>query len=939
MSGRVPSLFNRSDWRLLAVSLAVFVVYAFYALSYILLTPYPGVEITPFDAGWKINDTVQPGVEVEDVLVQIGDLSYEQYLEDWLSVPFRGYLPGEIVPNVVKDDGQELELEMPQPSLDDRLKRLVATLWFFPFWLAGTSVLLFLRPRDRRWQLLIAIMYLTAIWIVVGSIANWQVSGSRYIAIIVGWSMVPVFLHLHLTVPNPLIARRQRLIIPALYCIIFVLATAELLQLLPRSTSIMAISLAILCSFLLLIYRTFSKRTPISDRHSARLMLAGLGLAFGPALLLVILPLIAGISIPSVLALSIAFISLPILPISYTYAIYKRQLGALEFRANRLLSLYSFILIYPTLFVLVLLLGEQWITTSGTRTVYLLFVSIVFVLAIPPLVRRMQDAVNRLAYGTEHDPDDILRVFASQIPSTLNRNTMTVSLTKDILPSMLIRQSALVLDSDDGAVDLMYAERVPETTLPKSRAQLEALQAGAGEYRPPNNSQLDRLDWVRLTIALVTRDQTLGVWLFGRRDPDDFYPQNDIELLQTLANQMTPVIENVRLYEALQRHADNLAEQVAERTAELQAERDRTQAILDSAGEGIFFTDQAGIILYTNAEMALQSGYSTDELRGKSLDLWKTDEQTPEAYRHMWTAVYTGSGWSGELLLERQDGSYTDVSLAVAPINSPDGELTGFVGVQSDISKLKEVDRVKSNIISSVTHELKTPLTTIKTYLMLLRRGKPEKKENYMTVLDRETDRLATIIEDLLDLAKLETGKIPTRLEPVSITDAVDAVVTSCNARIQSNRMNVATGVSPDLPLALADRSQLELVLTNLVVNALNYTPSGGDINIDSGFVENGEGAEIWIRVSDNGPGIAAIDLPHLFDRFYRGETALDSGAPGTGLGLAICKEIVERHQGRIEAKSAQGSGAAFTVWLKAVTAAGLEEQVEAEAEVSSAAD
>ena len=337
--------------------------------------------------------------------------------------------------------------------------------------------------------------------------------------------------------------------------------------------------------------------------------------------------------------------------------------------------------------------------------------------------------------------------------------------------------------------------------------------------------------------------------------------------------------------------------------------------------------------------MALQSGYSTDELRGKSLDLWKTDEQTPEAYRHMWTAIYTGSGWSGELLLERQDGSYSDVSLAVAPINSPDGELTGFVGVQSDISKLKEVDRVKSNIISSVTHELKTPLTTIKTYLMLLRRGKPEKKENYMTVLDRETDRLANIIEDLLDLAKLETGKIPTRLEPVSIGETVDAVVTSCNARIQSNSMHVSTDVPSELPLVLADRGQLELVLMNLVVNALNYTPAGGDINIESGMEQNGDASEIWIRVSDNGPGITSIDLPHLFDRFYRGETALDSGAPGTGLGLAICKEIVERHQGRIEAESGQGSGAAFTVWLQVAVSTVPERQVEMKAEVSPTAD
>ncbi|MGD2078491.1 MAG: PAS domain-containing protein, partial [Chloroflexota bacterium] len=722
MSVRLPSQIDRSDWRLMAISLAVFLVYAFYTISYVLLTPYPGIEITSIGNGWLINDTIQENIEIDHVLVQIGDLTYEEYRDDWLKVPFMGYQPGDSVPNVITADGETIDLVMPQASADDRIKRLVATLWFFPFWLAGTAILLFLRPRDRRWQLLIATMYLTALWSVVGSIGNWQVGASRYLGLIVGWAMVPVFLHLHVTVPNPLKLWHRSLAIGALYLITAFVAMSELLQLVPSSVSVFAIGLAIICSFGLLVYRTVSPRIKVSDRHSARLMLAGLGLAFGPAVLLYIFPTVTDISVPTALALGIAFISLPILPISYTYAIYKRQLGALEFRTNRLLSIYSFILVYPTLFIIVLLIGEQWIGASGSRTVYLLFISIVFVLAIPPLMRRMQDTLNRLAYGTKHDPNDILRVFARHIPSAPNRKAVTVSLTKDILPAMLIRQSALVLLTADSALDPLYAERVPEDALPKSQAQLEDLRARAGVYHPPDYSRSDDLGWIRLAIPLVTREHTIGVWLFGRRDPDDFYPQNDIELLQTLANQMAPVIENMRLYEELQRHAESLAEQVAERTAELQAEKERTQAILDSAGEGIFFTDQAGIILYTNAEMALQTGYTADELRGKSLDLWQTEEQAPEGYREMWTAIYTGTGWSGELLLHRQDGSFCDVSLAIAPIVSQENELTGFVGVQSDISKLKEVDRVKSNIISSVSHELKTPLTTIRTYLMLLKR-------------------------------------------------------------------------------------------------------------------------------------------------------------------------------------------------------------------------
>lgn len=922
----------------MAISLAVFVVYAFYAVSFVFLTPYPGIEITSLGEGWLVNDSIQETLEVEEVLVQIADLSYDEYQDDWLKVPFLGFEPGDRVPNVVTTDGEIIELVMPQPGADDRLKRLVATLWFFPFWLAGTAILLFLRPRDRRWQLLIATMYLTALWSVVGSLANWQLGASRYSALIVGWAMVPVFLHLHITVPSPLRLRRRKLLIGALYATSIAMALAELLLLSPTTVSVFAIALAIICSFGLLIYRTVGRGIKVSDRHAARLMLAGLGLAFGPAVLLFIFPTITDITVPTALALGIAFISLPILPIFYTYAIYKRQLGALEFRTNRLLSLYSFILVYPTLFIIILLLGEQWITASGTRTVYLLFISIVFVLAIPPLMRRMQDVLNRLAYGTEYDPDSILRVFARQIPSAPNRKAVTASLTRDILPAMLVRQSALILLTEDGNVDLLYSERVPEGMLPVTPAQVQELQARAGTYHPPDHSRSDDQRWIRLAISLFAREQPIGVWLFGRRDPDDFYPQNDIELLQTLANQMAPVLENMRLYEELQKHAESLAEQVAERTAELQAEKDRSQAILDSAGEGIFFTDQAGIILYTNAEMALQTGYTADELRGKTLDLWRTEERAPEGYREMWTAIYTGSGWSGELLLQRQEGTLCDVSLAIAPIISQEGELTGFVGVQSDISKLKEVDRVKSNIISSVSHELKTPLTTIRTYLMLLKRGKPEKRDNYMNVLERETDRLTNIIEDLLDLAKLETG-ITSQLEPVSVSGTVDAVISTCKTQTNEKEISLATTVSPELPHAIIDRSQFEQVVTNLIVNAINYTQVGGQVGIDAGAEPADEQSFVWLRVSDNGPGISAIDLPHLFDRFYRGDSALESGAPGTGLGLAICKEIVERHHGRIEVKSELGSGAAFTVWLPSAASPKADIPATVDTQVSPAGD
>jgi PAS domain S-box-containing protein len=915
---QTQGLLDKTDRPILALSLAILLLYFFFTAIFIWFTPYPGFAFTATVDGWRVNDSTQLILEVDQVLVQIDDLTYQQYLENIGRVPFDGYEPGDMVPNVITSDGQTIELQMPEPRLDDMLRRLVATLWFFPFWLAGTAVLLFLRPRDLRWKLLIAFLYLIALWIVVGSIANWQVAYSLSISIILGWLLVPVVLHLHLVVPSPIGEKFVSRIAPILYLGAAIMAIVNINQAHSLfNLSIVALGAAIVISIVLLIIRSVQKNTSVSNRNSSRLMLVGIGLAFGPAILLVIIPQLFGIVLPNTFGLSVAFIALPVLPISYTYAIYKRQLGQLEFRANRLLGLYSFILIFPSLFIMLLLFGDQWIVTSGSRTFYILLISIIFVLATPPLLRRFQQGLNRLAYGTVHDPDDILRVFAKQIPTALTREALIRPLVKDIMPALLIRQSALCLYEGDG-LEVVYTQRVPKNEIPKTARHLDLLLKSPAVYLPPDDTKTGLVDWVRLSIPLITREETIGAWLFGRRDPDDFYPQNDIDLLQTLANQLAPVVENISLYEALQQHADSLAIEVANRTAELKSEKDRTQAVLDSAGEGIFFTDPAGVILYANRAMALQSGYDAEELRGKTLDLWQSEDDSPEIYREMWTAIFAGEEWTGEMLLQQKDGKYTDVNLAIAPIQSEDGDLTGFVGVQSDISKLKEIDRVKSNIISSVSHELKTPLTTIKTYLMLIKRGKEEKRDGYLTVLNRETDRLTNIIQDLLDLSKLDAGKIPSKLAPIDLDIAANEVIISCSTRAIAKEISLELDSDPQLPPAFADRNQLEQVLTNLVVNALNYTPPGGNVVVTTGRGQMNGHMAVWCRISDDGPGVDPIDLPHLFDRFYRGQAALESGEPGTGLGLAICKEIIERHNGKLDVSSQPGEGAAFTVWLPA---------------------
>ncbi|HZY42736.1 MAG TPA: HAMP domain-containing sensor histidine kinase, partial [Anaerolineae bacterium] len=230
--------------------------------------------------------------------------------------------------------------------------------------------------------------------------------------------------------------------------------------------------------------------------------------------------------------------------------------------------------------------------------------------------------------------------------------------------------------------------------------------------------------------------------------------------------------------------------------------------------------------------------------------------------------------------------------------------------------RLQELDRAKDQFVSNVSHELRTPLANIKLYLSLLERGKPDKYGEYLQTLRREQGRLEKMIDDLLDLSRLDLGV--TRIEPVPTQ--LDHLL----RQLVADRVNLAIErgltldyeAASDLPLALVDPERLTEVVTNLVTNAINYTPSGGSVLVQVD-VKSSDDPWVTFTVRDTGPGVSAKDLPHLFERFYRGEVGRRASAPGTGLGLAISKEIIDRLGGRITVESEPGYGAAFTVWLR----------------------
>jgi signal transduction histidine kinase len=229
---------------------------------------------------------------------------------------------------------------------------------------------------------------------------------------------------------------------------------------------------------------------------------------------------------------------------------------------------------------------------------------------------------------------------------------------------------------------------------------------------------------------------------------------------------------------------------------------------------------------------------------------------------------------------------------------------------------LRELDHLKDQFISNVSHELRTPLTNIKLHLGLLERRGPDVLARYLPTLQRETERLRRLIEDLLDLSRLQTQPDSIQRQPQPLDDLIAEVITLHAARAETKGLELHHDPNPALPPVPVDRAKLTQVFTNLVGNAVAYTPPGGHAVVSTTLDAASPVPGVAVHFHNDGPIIPPEDRPHLFRRFYRGRTAHDSGEPGTGLGLAICHEIVERHGGRINVESDAVHGTTFTVWL-----------------------
>lgn len=424
-----------------------------------------------------------------------------------------------------------------------------------------------------------------------------------------------------------------------------------------------------------------------------------------------------------------------------------------------------------------------------------------------------------------------------------------------------------------------------------------------------------------MAVPLKVNYDVIGV--INVESPElDAFSDRDLDFLITLAGNISAVLERARLYETLKVQAESLAEQVMLRTSELKMERDKLFAILESAGEAIILTDTTAQILYANPAMERQSGYSRQELQLQNPRMLGSDLVPKTVFADMWRHLLNQQRWTGELINQHKNGQVYDVAVAVTPIMGAKGEVTGYVSVQSDITRLKELERLKTEFIANVSHQLRTPLTNIKTYVSLLSKGKPEKFPRYFSVLHHEIDRLARLIQDLLDISRLDAEAAP---NPDAATDLVDfwemiwpSFLERAEREERQLKISIGDDVAAARPLVYMETYQMEKLLTRLMDNALTHTNPAGVVQVSIGW-QSDEQTVLELRVCDDGPGIPESERPFLFDRFYRGAQAIESGLPGNGLGLAVVKEMLAQYGGTIAVQSEEGIGSCFIAQLPLV--------------------
>ncbi|MFH1453990.1 MAG: ATP-binding protein [Armatimonadota bacterium] len=403
------------------------------------------------------------------------------------------------------------------------------------------------------------------------------------------------------------------------------------------------------------------------------------------------------------------------------------------------------------------------------------------------------------------------------------------------------------------------------------------------------------------TTPLATADRAFGLMglVFYH---DSGFSVGDEDFLKIIAGQLSLFLENDRIRQIIV------------------GERNTFEAVLRSMTSAVLVMDKESRILLANPLTETFLGIKTENVMGKSINDVIPQDQLKLMIISM--AKQQGVFLTKEInIINPMDGIERIVKANMARISDHLGEVKGFVVVLNDITKEKEMDRVKTDFISITSHELRTPLASIKEAVTLVFDGATgeinEKQKNFLQIAKRNIDRLANLVNNLLDLSKIESGKMELKKELNSINEVAEETVATFKTIAKNKDINLGAKTQKDLPEIHIDKDRITQVFANLISNAIKFTPDKGEITVETDFYGSDKNY-IQVSVIDSGPGIEQKDINNLFQKFHQVDSSITRKVSGTGLGLAVSKQIVELHGGRIWVESEIGRGSKFSFTVPA---------------------
>lgn len=436
-----------------------------------------------------------------------------------------------------------------------------------------------------------------------------------------------------------------------------------------------------------------------------------------------------------------------------------------------------------------------------------------------------------------------------------------------------------------------------------------------------------------VSVPLIAHNETLGVLTLSHEQPR-FFNEDHLRLLTASAGAIAIGIHNANLYNEIVFEMEKRGELLRYH----QMESSQIEAILQSLSDGVLVCDPDGSVLSANPACGTILGKNVEDLvlsdlhsilrglLGHRVDELPLDEllDRPIGANHQ-RRIFESTVQIGTHI----------VSLTLGPVVKDDGELVGALLVLHDKTREVESERLKTEFIGTMSHELRTPMTAVKGFTQLLVMGSlgtiNDTQREFLHTIQTNADRMISIINDVMELTKIETGSIDLELRPLHLAEALSGVVSELQPLVTQRQHALTISIPPGLPLVRADTTRLRQVLYNLVTNAIKYTPHGGDIRVEANeaTVEDlpqnvrdslpTDRRYTRIDVHDTGVGIAEHELEHIFERFYRTENPLKVEAGGTGLGLSLTRPLVELLGGRIWVTSTLGEGSTFSFILPAV--------------------